>query len=587
VDTRIQPYERAPLHIAEWDPATVEVAARVATLIHAHRPDIPVEHIGSSAVPGMPGKNVVDLGLLAEPADVPQVADLLETLGFQRTTGPRAFPPTRPLFIGSLDHAGRPYRIHAHLHPTSHRVYGREHARDLAFRDALRADPALRNAYAERKRAIAGAGVHDTYRYSLAKTEWIRAALDRLGVAEPPILPPATIGILGGGQLGRMLGVAARRLGYGVAVLDPDPACPAAAVADRVIRGAYTDVDAALELGRHSDVVTLELEHVGLDVVEALDRDWPMRPGVYAVWVTQHRLEERRFLEAEGAAVAPWREVRTTDDLWLAADELGLPIRLKAATGGYDGRSQLRLAAREEIPDALARLGRPAGEAVLAERELDFEAELSVVCARAVDGRTRTFPVARNRHDQGILAESVAPAPVAPDVAARAAELAARIAEGLDLVGTVTAELFLMPDGSLVVNELAPRVHNSGHWSIEAAATSQFEQHIRAITGLPLGSTELRGAAATVNLLGTGERRPAVPAGLAAATQVPAAAVHLYGKQEVFERRKMGHVTVVDPNGEIEVALAQARAAAESMTWAPTESSGVDERTPEAAGATR
>jgi 5-(carboxyamino)imidazole ribonucleotide synthase len=559
-------YERAPLDVQEWDPGTVEVATEIARMVQASRPDIAVEHIGSSAVPGLPGKNVVDLGIEVPPPEVPAITELLLALGFQPTTGPRAFPITRPLFIGAIDHGGRRYRIHAHVHPTGHRVYGREQARDLAFRDALRADPGLRAEYAARKRAIAAAGIEDTYRYSLAKTEWIRGTLERIGVAEPPILPPATIGILGGGQLGRMLGMSARRLGYRIVVLDPDPACPSAAVADEVVVGAYDDTAAAERMAARADLVTLELEHVGLDVVTALDREWPVRPGTWAVHLTQNRIAERRFVESEGGRVAPWYEVTDNAELQAAAEHLGLPIRIKAATGGYDGRSQLRVASPADLSGALSRLGRPAGEAVVVERELDFAAELSVIVAKAVDGRAAAWPVTRNRHDEGIFVESVTPAPIPDSVADEATQLAMRLAEGLDLIGTVTVELFLMPDGSLVVNELAPRVHNSGHWTIEGADTSQFEQHVRAITGLPLGSTALRApAAATVNLLGSGAERAARPAGLGRALATPGVHVHLYDKRRVFERRKMGHVTALGTSTE--TALATARAAAALISW--------------------
>jgi 5-(carboxyamino)imidazole ribonucleotide synthase len=562
----IAPYERAPLALDEWDPATVDVARRVADLVHERRPDVPVDHIGSSAVPGLPGKNVVDLSIDVEQADVPGVTALLEELGFEAMTGPLAFPLTRPLLIGTLAHDGHRYRIHAHVHPRGNRAFGQEHARDLAFRDALRADPALREEYAARKRAIQAAGITSTTRYSLAKTEWIRGALERLGIADPPLLAPATIGILGGGQLGRMLGFAARELGYRIAVLDPDPGCPAAAVADRVVAGRYDDVDAALELAAGTDVVTVELEHVGYAVMGAVDAHWPVRPGVYGVFVTGNRLEERRFLESEGAPVAPWREVRDEAELATAATELGLPLRLKAATGGYDGRGQVRIAEASDVGGAFGRVGRPAGEVLLAERELAFAAELSVVCSRGIDGRSTTFPVARNVHDDGILVESVAPAAIPTATAARAAALAAQLAEALDLVGTLTVELFLMPDGSLVVNELAPRVHNSGHWTIEGSATSQFEQHVRAICGLPLGSVESRaGGMATVNLLGTGPDRDAHPTGVAEALRTDDVHVHLYDKRRVFERRKMGHVTALAATPD--EALAHARAAAKEITW--------------------
>ena len=566
MDRPILPYERGPLDLQPWDAATREVAVRVAGLVNAARPDLVVEHIGSTAVPGLPGKNVVDLAIEADATDVATVTRSLGDLGFVRTTGPRAFPATRPLLVGALDHDGRRYRIHVHVHPRGHRLYGREHARDIAFRDALRADADLRDAYAERKREIAEAGIEDTYRYSMAKTAWIRGTIERLGMAEPPILPPAAIGVVGGGQLGRMLALAARQLGFRVSVLDPDPDCPAAGVVDRVIVGRYDSVQAGLELAEHCDVVTVELEHVGLPMIEALDREWPVRPGVWAVAVTQDRIEERRFVEGERIAVAPWRVVGDDAEVVAAARDLGLPIRLKAARGGYDGRRQVVIRTPAAAERGFADLGLQPGGGAIAERELDFAAELSVVVARGVDGQSVTYPVARNRHHDGILVESVAPAGVDPDTAAAAQAIGARLAEGLDLVGTLTVELFLLKDGTLAVNELAPRVHNSGHWTIEGCVTSQFEQHVRAICGLPLGPTALRtGAAVTVNLLGIGGDRPARPTGLAAALAARDVHPHLYDKRRVFERRKMGHVTAVAEQPE--TALAAARAAAGQIGW--------------------
>jgi 5-(carboxyamino)imidazole ribonucleotide synthase len=564
--TPIGPYPHEPLAVEEWDPATIEVAARVAALVEERCPNLAVEHVGSSAVPGLPGKNVVDLGIDARPDEIPPLREVLHGLGFVEDTGPRAFPPTRPLFLGSIDHDGRRYRIHLHVHPRGNRAWGREHAQKLAFRDALRADPALRQDYARRKREIVGSGVTSAIRYSMAKTEWIRGTLERLGVADRSIEPPATIGILGGGQLGRMLALAGRPLGYRFAVLDPDPACPARAVADRFVAARYDDVDAALRLADGADVVTYELEHLSVDVVARLDWEWPVRPIASALLVTQDRLEERRAVVKEGIAVAPWRAVADEAELWAGIEELGLPVRLKAARGGYDGRSQLRIAAADDAIGALSRLGRPAGEPALVERELAFEAELSVVCARDPSGRARTFPVARNRHDAGILVESVVPAGVAAAVSTAAERIVTALAEALDVVGTLTAELFLMPDGSLVVNELAPRVHNSGHWSIEAAETSQFEQHVRAICGLPLGSTALRSPAATVNLLGTGAEREARVTGVDAALAVPGVHLHLYDKRRVFQRRKMGHVTALGETPD--EALARARTAAATIGWA-------------------
>ncbi|HEU4674182.1 MAG TPA: 5-(carboxyamino)imidazole ribonucleotide synthase, partial [Candidatus Limnocylindrales bacterium] len=551
-------YPHEPLEVAEWDPATVEVAARVATLVAERLPGVVVEHVGSSAVPGLPGKNIVDLGVDAVPDEIGDIRRVLRDLGFVEDAGPRAFPPTRPLFLGAIEHEGRTHRIHLHVHPRGNRAWGREHAQKLAFRDALRTDPELRDDYARRKLEIVGAGVDDAVRYSTAKTEWIRGTLERLGVADPPIEPPGTIAILGGGQLGRMLALAGRPLGYRFAVLDPDPACPARAVSDRFVEAGYDDVDGALRVADGADVVTYELEHLAVDLAARLDWEWPVRPWAFTLAVTQDRLEERRAVEREGIAVAPWRAVADEAELWTAVEELGLPVRLKATRGGYDGRSQVRVASPDDAIGALSRLGRPAGEAALVERELAFEAELSIVCARDPAGRSRTFPVARNRHDAGILVESVVPAGVPAEVEAEARRIVVTLAEALDVVGTLTAELFLMPDGSLLVNELAPRVHNSGHWSIEATETSQFEQHVRAICGLPLGSTALRAPAATVNLLGTGAEREARATGVSAAIAVPGVHLHLYDKRRVFERRKMGHVTALGETAD--EALERARA---------------------------
>ncbi|MEO8437583.1 MAG: 5-(carboxyamino)imidazole ribonucleotide synthase [Chloroflexota bacterium] len=380
------------------------------------------------------------------------------------------------------------------------------------------------------------------------------------------IVPPAVIGILGGGQLGRMLGLAARAMGYRIAILDPDAECPAASIADVVVVGAYNDVEAALRLAEASDVVTYELEHVAAAVVEAVEGRVPVRPGRRPLLVTQDRLAERRFVEGAGVAVAPWREVRSVAEARTAAEILGMPLRLKRPTGGYDGRGQLRITAVADLDDAWERLGLVPGPVLLAERELDFAAELSVIVARTVDGEMAVYPIGRNVHDRGILFETVVPTAVTIDVVALSMAIAQNLASAMDLCGTLTAELFLMPDDSLVVNELAPRVHNSGHWTIEGAATSQFEQHIRAICGLGLGSPDALAPTAMVNLLGNGPRRPARLEGVAAALADPAVHLHLYDKREVFERRKMGHLTAL--GSSTDEALVTARRALAGLHWA-------------------
>jgi 5-(carboxyamino)imidazole ribonucleotide synthase len=333
-----------------------------------------------------------------------------------------------------------------------------------------------------------------------------------------------------------------------------------------MIVGAYDDVAAARKIAVLSNVVTYELEHVAASVVQAIAEMTPVRPGIEPLRVTQDRLAERRFVERAGIAVAPWRAVASTEALAAAASDLGTPLRLKATTGGYDGRSQVRVAGAGDVGTAMVDLGRPVGTTLLAERELDFEAELSVIVARGLDGQTQIFPPARNLHDAGILVQSVAPAGLPAGVLREAVAIGLNLAAAMDLVGTLTVELFLLRDGSLVVNELAPRVHNSGHWTIEGAAISQFEQHVRAITGLPLGATDVLRPTAMVNLLGTGEARDAELVGVDAALAFPETHLHLYDKRQVFERRKMGHVTATGTTTQ--EALDRARAARAALRWA-------------------
>ena len=568
-DLSIRPYERLPSTYHPWDPRTVEVARELARLIASARPGTVVEHIGSSAVPGLAGKNVVDLGIEAEPDEIPLVVEALLSLGFGRQGGLAPFPPTRPMLTGLVNHDGAALRIHCHVMPPARG----ELREQVEFRDALRADPALRDAYAAAKeRIVAETRAGDPGElYTVRKSDFVVDALYRLGIrrgpadAPTPLAPGSTIGVLGGGQLGRMLGFAARAMGYRFIALDPDPACPTAAVADEIVVGRYDDVEAARRLAAMSDVVTYELEHVGLEAATAAGELAPLRPGLAALRATQDRLAERRFIRDIGEHAAPWREVRGPAEAEAAADALGYPVRLKLPLGGYDGRSQVRITSRREVAAAVASLGGVDGRPLLMEKEIDFEAELSVVCARDRTGRTLAFPVSRNLHDAGILTETVAPAPIDPVIANDAREVADSIARGLDLVGVLTVELFQLRGGGLMINELAPRVHNSGHWSIEGAATSQFEQHLRAILGLPLGSVAPHGVAAMVNLLGTGPDRDAHLAGMEDALADPGAHVHVYGKRRVFERRKMGHVTVVGTDAD--EALARARAARAALSW--------------------
>ena len=433
----IGPYERLAAEVHEWDPKTVDVAAKVAELVRERRPDLTVEHIGSTSVPGLPGKGIVDLSIEASPADIPAIVAMLYDLGFGPQPGPDPWPPTRPMPVGSMELDGTRYRIHLHVQPQ-----GGDYPRDISFRDALRNDPELRRQYESLKRGITDSGPVEGLRYTHSKTAWILQVYRRLGFAPPPISPPSTIGILGGGQLGRMLALAGRELGYRIVVLDPDPVAPAASIADRLEVATYDDVDAAKRMAAECSVITYELEHVGQAVVSELDdRRRPIRPGPYPLKLTADRLAERRFVEANEGAVAAWREVASPAGILEAAAELGYPVRLKAVRGGYDGRSQMQLAGTEGIDAIDGRIGWPA----LLERELAYEMELSVVVARNVDGISRSFPIARNRHDNGILVESVVPAGVPEKVQREATTLAENLATSMGLVGTLTVELFLMP----------------------------------------------------------------------------------------------------------------------------------------------
>ncbi len=352
-----------------------------------------------------------------------------------------------------------------------------------------------------------------------------------------PILPGATIGILGGGQLGRMFAIAARRMGYRVHALDPTPDSPTGQVADVEIRAAYDDIEAARYFASRCDVVTMEFENIPSSTVEAIADLRPVRPSARVMHICQHRLREKEFLRTGGFAVTPFAAVKSAADLNAALREIGTPAVLKTAGYGYDGKGQVRIDRQEEAAEVWARGD---GGARVVEKLVRFDRELSVIVARGVDGRTRCFDVAENTHARHILDTSAAPARVRADTAQQAQRLATEIAETLDVVGLLAVELFEQPGGDLLVNELAPRPHNSGHWSFDAAVTSQFEQQLRAVCGLPLGDPSLVRPAAIANLLGdlwtAGEPRWDLALG------VPDVKLHLYGKIEPRAGRKMGHL---------------------------------------------
>ena len=363
--------------------------------------------------------------------------------------------------------------------------------------------------------------------------------------------------MMGGGQLGRMFCHAAQALGYRVCVLDPGAGGPAGAVADRQLVAGYDDATALAELGQLCAAVTTEFENVPAASLEALARHRPVRPAAAAVAVAQDRLREKTFVRSCGVAVAPHAPVTTVAEL--ATVDPGLfPGILKTARLGYDGKGQSAVADAGALAAAWDELGRVA---CVLEKRLDLRRELSVLVARGADGATATFPVNENEHRHGILAATVLPARITAAQAERARFIAATIAARLDYVGVLCVEMFELDDGTLLVNEMAPRPHNSGHATIEACVTSQFGQQVRALAGLPLGDTRLQSPAVMLNLLGdlwfdsAGRERP--PA-FVQALAVPGACLHLYGKTEARPGRKMGHLTVL---GET-LAIAMARAAA-------------------------
>jgi 5-(carboxyamino)imidazole ribonucleotide synthase len=347
--------------------------------------------------------------------------------------------------------------------------------------------------------------------------------------------PGSVIGIVGGGQLGRMLSMAAAQLGYKCHILDPHEHPPAADVAAYVTRAAYDDVDAVERFGGQVDVVTYEFENLPVAPLRALGDK--LRPGTRSLAVAQDRALEKQFIENSGGRVAPWRQVSSLAELQSAVAELGLPIVLKTRRYGYDGKGQAWIRSQSELEAAWAEI---AEEPAVAESAVDFSAEFSVIVGRWADGRHAFWDSAENEHREGILRRSAVPCSDAVAIQlAEARESALRIAEALGHVGVLTVEYFASASGP-VINEIAPRVHNSGHWTIEGAVTSQFEQHIRAICGLAPGSTELAGVGATMdNLIGDDVKRwPELVA-------EPGAHVHLYGKGEARPGRKMGHVTRV------------------------------------------
>ncbi|EGL83482.1 phosphoribosylaminoimidazole carboxylase, ATPase subunit [Caldalkalibacillus thermarum TA2.A1] len=370
-------------------------------------------------------------------------------------------------------------------------------------------------------------------------------------VTQPKVIrPPAVIGILGGGQLGRMLALSAREMGYQVVTLDPTANSPCGQVADKQIVAPFDSLEGARQLARDADVLTYEFENISARVAHELERDSYLPQGYRLLYSTQNRLREKVAIESAGVAVAPYVPVRSADDLYAGLDRLGYPALLKTAEGGYDGKGQFVLRTEQDIAKAERQVRTSEREWVL-EQFVPFVKELSVIVARNPQGELRTFPVAENIHRENILHLSIAPARVSEKIKQEAAAIAVKLAEAFQLVGLLAIELFLLEDGRLLVNELAPRPHNSGHYTQQACPTSQFEQHVRAVCNLPLGDTKLLQPTVMVNILG----EHLAPVLEALPRLDPAFKLHLYGKKEATPKRKMGHLNV--STDDLEQALAK------------------------------
>ncbi|MBM3785730.1 MAG: 5-(carboxyamino)imidazole ribonucleotide synthase [Acidobacteria bacterium] len=368
-----------------------------------------------------------------------------------------------------------------------------------------------------------------------------------------PILPGAAVGVLGSGQLGRMFAIAARRMGYRVHTFSPDTDTPTGQVADIEIVAPYEDLDAVRRFARQVRAVTFEFENVPAATAAAAAACSLVRPHGDVLHTTQHRLREKRFLSANGFPVAPFREIRSAEDMARAVTEIGPKAILKTAGFGYDGKGQIKIHAASAAPEAWRRMG---GQECVLEQWIDFSMEVSVVAARGTDGTIVDWGVVENEHKNHILDLTIAPGRVPPPVAKQARDLAHAILEKLDVVGVTCVEFFVTQDERVLINEIAPRPHNSGHFTFDACVTSQFEQQLRAVCGLPLGSTELLRPAAMANLMGdlwdAGE--PDWPAALA----MPEVKLHLYGKTSARPGRKMGHLTAMAATEDAAAGLARA-----------------------------
>ena len=361
---------------------------------------------------------------------------------------------------------------------------------------------------------------------------------------ESPLNPGSTIGIIGGGQLGRMLAIAARQMDYRTVVLDPDSNCPAGQVADEVIRSEYSDIKASSELAALADVVTYEFENVDADSVSSAEKHKPVRPSSSVLRTTQNRLHEKKALLEAGIPVANFRKVDSLRDLEDAASVLGYPMVLKTATEGYDGKGQSIIHGEHDLAISYDHLNAQNVELIV-EQFVSSKAEVSTICARTIDGMTATFDPSENIHRNHILDTSIVPARIDESVADKARIIATNIAEKLDVIGLIAVEMFVTQENDILVNELAPRPHNSGHYTMDGCDTSQFEQLVRVLAGMPITLPKLHSPTVMVNLLGEIWEDTGGNPDWQRALELPGVSLHLYGKSAARVGRKMGHINVV------------------------------------------
>nr|WP_294866082.1 5-(carboxyamino)imidazole ribonucleotide synthase [uncultured Pseudogulbenkiania sp.] len=373
------------------------------------------------------------------------------------------------------------------------------------------------------------------------------------------ILPPAMLGILGGGQLGSMFTVAAKTMGYRVTVLDPDASAPAARFADVHLCAPYNDPDALKTLAETCAAVTTEFENVNADAMRTLAQKTRVSPSGDCVAIAQDRIVEKGWINKAGLPTAPYLAIESVEEIQVDLTPY-LPGILKTARLGYDGKGQVRVQTADEARAAYADLG---GQACVLEKMLDLQLEVSAIVTRTSPAQVAVFPVAENRHAGGILDVSIVPARIAPELAAQAQDMAKKLAEALDYVGVLAVEFFVLADDTLVVNEIAPRPHNSGHYTLDACLTDQFQQQVRAMCDLLPGRTDLLSPAVMVNLLGDSWREDGGEPNWAVLAEAPNVHLHLYGKQQARAGRKMGHYTVLSASAD--AALEQAEALKDTL----------------------